>query len=383
MTGLQKVIEQVLDIDLDEDERQVEAYVSSLLEFARERERHDAFSKAKIYSEDPFQDRNLQGLRDLIKSTKNLISNVEFKDTVTKHIARDSLIALYLDLMGQYANQEELRLKRSWVNDLLLNIKSKLQLRSAAPKITDVELYDVALNKQKIERFSEIAKLARVPKTPLRKGMRGFTVVAEVGPFKGAQEIWNVLRRRPASFTQAFKAYDNPYKYLQQLKAIGGDVKPPDFSAYFVKIDYRILNKDGFDASGGERSEFFLLDEIEGAAEHEMLLLDEPESSFDNTFLKDDVNALIKEIAKKMPVVVVTHNNTVGMTIKPDYLLCTRKEVEDGEVVWRTYSGYPSSKRLRSPDGAEVGTLDVVLGNLEAGSDAYIERRQSYENLED
>ncbi len=383
LTALQQVIEDVMNIDLEEDERQVEAYLSSLLDFARERERHDAFSKAKIYSEDPFPDRNLKGLQDLIASTKNLISNVEFKETIAKHVARDNLIALYVDLMQKYASQEELRLKRAWVNDLVQNIKSKLQLRSAAPRISDVDLYDVALNKRKISKFEGISKLAQTPKTPLRKSMRGFSVVAEVGPFRGAQEIWNVLRRRQASFANAFKAYDEPNKFLQELKAIGGDVKPPDFSKYFVKIDYRILNKDGFDASGGERSEFFLLDEIEGAAEHEMLLIDEPESSFDNSFLKDDVNALIKEMAKKMPVVVVTHNNTVGMTIKPDYLLFTQKTIEEGEVVWRTYSGYPTSKNLKSPDGKQVDTLDILLGSLEAGSEAYDERRRSYENLKD
>ncbi|WP_040820850.1 hypothetical protein [Thalassobium sp. R2A62] len=383
LAALQQVIEDVLDIDLEDDERQVEAYISSLLEFARERERHDAFSKAKIYSEDPFPDRNLQGLRDLIASTKNLISNVEFKETVAKYLARESLIALYIDLMQQYAHQEELRLKRVWVNDLVQNIKSKLQLRSAAPRIADVELYDVALNKRKIGKFEAIAKLAQVPKTPLRKSMRGFSVVAEVGPFMGVQELWNVLRRRTASFANAFKSYEEPYKFLQELKAIGGEVKPPDFCKFFVKIDYRILNKDGFNASGGERSEFFLLDEIEGAADHEMLLIDEPESSFDNSFLKDDVNALIKEMAKKMPVAVVTHNNTVGMTIKPDYMLFTRKSIEDGGIVWRTYSGYPTSKKLTAPDGAQVDTLDVVLGSLEAGSEAYNERRLSYENLKD
>lgn len=382
LTALQQVIEDVLDIDLVEDERLVEAYLSSLLEFARERERHDAFSKAKIYSEDPFPDRDLKGLKDLIASTKNLISNVEFRETINKHLARENLIALYVDLIRQYERQEALRLKRAWVNDLVQNIKSKLQLRSAAPRILDVDLYNVALNKKKICRFEEIAKHARAPKTPLRKSIRGFSVVAEVRPFGGAQEMWNVLRRRPASFTNAFKAYDEPYRFLQELKAIGGDVKPADFSKYFVKIDYRILNKDGFDASGGERSEFFLLDEIEGAADHDMLLIDEPESSFDNSFLKDDVNALIREMAKKMPVVVVTHNNTVGMTIKPDYLLYTHKAIEDGEVVWRIYSGYPTSKELTSPDGKAVATLDIVLGSLEAGSDAYEERRLSYENLE-
>ncbi len=380
LSSLQHVIEDVLNIDLEEDERRVGQYVSSLLSYANERQKHDAFSKARLYSEDYFPDRNHNGLQELIASTQHLIENIEFKETVEKHLERESLKALYVELMNTYARREEAQLKKKWVNDLTKEIKSKLQLKSAAPKITDVDLYTVALNKRKIKKFVSVTKLARSPRIPLEKHQRGFTVVAEVGPFGGAGELGAVIKRK-VSFSKAFGGYESPYKFLRELKNIGDPVMPSDFSKFFVKISYRILNKDGFDASGGERSEFFLLDEIEGANEHDMLLIDEPESSFDNNFLKDDVNAMIKEISRKMPVVVVTHNNTVGASIKPDYLLCTRKELEDGEISWRVYSGYPSSKTLNSPDGKKVNTWDVMLGNLEAGSVAYEARRQSYENL--
>ena len=380
LSSLQQVIEDVLDINLEEDERSVGQYVATLLEFAEETEKHDSFSKAKIYSEDPFPDRNQKGLQDLIASTKNLISNTEFREIVDEHIEREKLVSLYVNLMNIYAAREKIRLKKAWVNDLTQIIKEKLQLRSAAQRIADVDLYSVALNKRKVQKFTSVAKLARSARTPLRKQKRGFAVVAEVGPFGGAGELGSVIKRKVA-FSQAFETYDDPYKFLQELKNIGDPVMPADFSKFFVKIVYRILNKDGFDASGGERSEFFLLDEIEGANEHDMLLIDEPESSFDNKFLKEDVNAIIREMSRKMPVVLVTHNNTVGASIKPDYLLCTTKELEDGQIIWRIYSGYPTSKDLISPDGKRLSTWDVIMGSLEAGSAAYEERRQSYENL--
>jgi ABC-type polar amino acid transport system ATPase subunit len=41
-------------------------------------------------------------------------------------------------------------------------------------------------------------------------------------------------------------------------------------------------------------------------------IVDEPESSFDNLFLKSDVCKILKGISETMPVVVVTHNSTVG-----------------------------------------------------------------------
>jgi hypothetical protein len=112
-------------------------------------------------------------------------------------------------------------------------------------------------------------------------------------------------------------------------------------------------------------------------------LIDEPESSFDNIFLKDSVNEIIKDISRSMPVVLVTHNNTVGASIKPDYLLYTSKEVEAGRVVYRIYSGFPSSRLLRSTGGKNVSTWDITMGCLEAGVEAYDDRRDGYEDIRD
>jgi hypothetical protein len=84
-----------------------------------------------------------------------------------------------------------------------------------------------------------------------------------------------------------------------------------------------------------------------------------------------------------MPVVLVTHNNTVGASIKPDYLLYTSKEIEAGSVVYRIYSGFPSNRRLRSTDGKTVSTWEITMGCLEAGVEAYDDRRESYEDIRD
>lgn len=380
LSDLQHVIEDMIDVDINEDHRAVDKYINTLLEYAKETKRHNAFSKAKIYSENPFLERDSTGLLGLIDSTKNLISNQEYRDAIDKHIDYADLTALFISLIKLYYEQEQNRLKMSWVNSLTQDIKEKLQLKSAVPKISDIDLYKIALNKRKVQKFDELVKKAREPRTPLRKQKRSFEVVAQVGVFKGAGELKKESRSN-LRFSEAYKTYDHPYKYLQELRELGDPVTPADFSKYFVRIDYRILNKDGLEASGGERSEFFLLDEIDRAISSDMLLIDEPESSFGNRFLKEDVNEMIKEISKKMPVVLVTHNNTVGASISPDYLLYTNKEIEDGEIKWRVYSGHPTSKELTSPDGETISTWEVMLGCLEAGSVAYEERRTSYENL--
>jgi len=287
---------------------------------------------------------------------------------------------LYIELMKLYCERENTRQKKVWVNGLMQEIRDGLQFRSSAPKVADVDLYRVALNRKKIEAFKRVVFLARKPRVVLSKPKRTFEIVAQVRPFKGAGELIRVSRSKVA-FSNAFGRYDDPYEFLQQLKQMESPVVAADYQNYFVKIEYRVLNKEGFDASGGERSEFFLLNALEDAKQHDMLLIDEPESSFDNNFLKKDVNELIKEISAQMPVVLVTHNNTVGASIRPDYVLCAKRELEGSEVVWRTYAGYPTSKKLVSPDGKSINTWDATMGCLEAGATAYVERSKIYENI--
>ena len=111
-------------------------------------------------------------------------------------------------------------------------------------------------------------------------------------------------------------------------------------------------------------------------------MLDEPESSFDNIFLKNEVNELIKDIAKEIPVIVVTHNSTVGASIKPDYVIYTEKRLNGGVVNYGVYTGYPSSKELKSSNGNLISNFDAMLNCLEAGFKTYNERRnETYEIL--
>ncbi|MCG8208455.1 hypothetical protein [Tenacibaculum finnmarkense] len=184
------------------------------------------------------------------------------------------------------------------------------------------------------------------------------------------------------SFSEAFKNYDSPYDYLQQLKNVG--LEEVDYHKYFVNIEYQTLNKHGFQVSGGERSEFNLLHEISDALKYDLLLIDEPESSFDNIFLKNEVNELIKEISKEIPVIVVTHNNTIGASIKPDYMAYTQKKIVNKDIEYNVYFGHPTSKLLQNTSGEKIENLDILLKCLEAGKEAYNERKKTnYEILED
>lgn len=376
---LQYVVNDVIDIDIEENSNSVSRYLDSLIKYAKESEKHDTFSKAKLFSEEEFQTLNQKGLTDLISSAVNLIENVEFKKIIEKHVSIQNIKELILELMSEYGRREKERLKMKWLNDLIKETKNKLQIKSAATTIKYIDLYRIAMDLSKIEKFINVVRLARRKREIMRNTFQRFVIVAIVGEFDGAGEL-KKLSRLKSAFRDAYDEYEDPYKYLQQLKNID-NLEEADYSKYFVKIEYKILNEDGFEVSGGERSEFNLLQEIQDAQKYDMLLIDEPESSFDNLFLKKEVNEIIKDISKNMPVVLVTHNSTVGASIKPDYLLCTKKEVIDGKIEYRIYSGFPTSKELLSSDGKSLNNLVVTMDCLEAGEQTYNERRQGYEDL--
>lgn len=108
--------------------------------------------------------------------------------------------------------------------------------------------------------------------------------------------------------------------------------------------------------------------------------MNEPESSFDNLFLKDGVDALLKDLSKRIPVVIATHNNTIDLSVHPDYIIYTSKEILDsGGQKFHTYAGNPSSSELIDLEGNRISNRQVLLDCLEAGEDAYMDRRNSYE----
>jgi ABC-type multidrug transport system ATPase subunit len=235
------------------------------------------------------------------------------------------------------------------------------------------------MDAKRVERFAEIVGFLKKEAVIFEETIQGFRIEARREQYAGAGEIKTASGVKTA-FADAFRKYANPYEYLRELLA-NESLPRSELYKLFVKIGYRILNKDGFEVSGGERSEYRLLQEIADAQNHDILLIDEPESSFDNLFLNSNVNQILKGISETMPVVVVTHSSTVGASVGADYLLHTKKELENGKPVYRIYSGYPTDKKLLSVDGKTIDSHEIVMDSLEAGVAAYEHRKQGYEAI--
>lgn len=376
-----EVILDVNDIDIKNNEINIENYIESLKKYASENDKLDTFSNCKLYNETQFQLDKLESIKKLITATEILIDNIEYKTLINKHVNDDALRNLIKDLIGKHNELHENNLKKKWINDLVDRIKDDLRFKSTTTSIEEIDLYKFQLEKLKVNKFKTLVKKIQFEKEIDSKEIRGFKVVARTKKYTGANQLKNKSGKK-LSFSDAYCNYEDPYKYFVSLKNITG-LEEADFYKYFIDIEYKTLNKHGFEVSGGERSEFNLLHEISDALKYDLLLIDEPESSFDNIFLKNEVNGLIKDIAKEIPVIVVTHNNTIGASIQPDFIAYTHKKINQGLVEYEVYFGHPTSKLLRNVNGETIENYDILLNCLEAGKSAYNDRRaKSYEILE-
>ncbi len=375
------VVLDVNDIDLKSNEVSLEKYLSSLKKYATESDSLDTFSKCKLYNETKFTLDSLNNIKKLISATETLIEANEYKTIVNKHISDEILKSLIVDLIEKHNELYQTNLKKEWTNSLIETIKENLRFRSTTTSIEEVDFLQIQLEKIKVQKFRNLVKKVQTEKIIDSKEIRGFKVLAKTKKYTGASQLKNKSKSK-LSFSEAFNNYDNPYEFLISLQNIG--IEETEYYKYFVAIDYRTLNKHGYEVSGGERSEFNLLHEISDALKHDLLLIDEPESSFDNIFLKNEVNELIKQISTEIPVIVVTHNSTIGASINPNHLVFTQKLVDSGNVEYKVFFGHPTSKTLKSVDGKIIKNLEVLLNCLEAGAEAYNQRNTvSYEILKD
>ena len=381
LNELKSVIEDVVKIDLKQNHIDVENYLDSLKKFATENEKKDLFSKCTLFSEDIFSIDDLKNLDKVIESVEILIENNEYQDIITKYITTDNLKKLILELINKSIFSKTENEEKKWLNSIINDIKRELGIKTTNSIIEEVDFYKIALDEIKVIKFIEVVQDLKNERKINYEELGKFSIVTSTHIINGASDLQKIAHDKKP-YSQAFSNYSNPYEYLLKLKEIG--VEEAGLHKFFIKIESQTLNKDGFKVSGGERSEFNLIHEIKDATKYDILLIDEPESSFDNLFLKNEINTLIKNISELIPVVVVTHNSTVGASIKPNYVAITHKSIENNEIIYRIFTGYPSDKELICSDGTKVKNYDIILNCLEAGIDAYTERKtQTYEILKD
>lgn len=184
------------------------------------------------------------------------------------------------------------------VNEVVSAIQQKLHVKTTSNRIEDVDLKEYLVNQDKIKKFNQLCDLVKNEHVFKLEKIGKFDLVMTTGKYNNVTEIKERTKTNIA-LAEMFKAnYNNGYNYLNELKQLK-NIPQTDYWKYFVNIKFDIYNEFHLPASGGERAEYNLLNEIKSAINSDILLIDEPESSFDNIFLNTEVNDMIKNLSKK------------------------------------------------------------------------------------
>lgn len=379
ITPINELISNILEIDLNADISELENYHSALISRAISCERNDVFSKTSLFNEITFDVKTNKELEELINAIKVLLDNETYREIIETNIKKESLQALLAKLIIIYRNEQlDVNLKKE-VDKLVKSIQKKLELKSSVDTIPQIDFYSIMKNRLIANRFNEDLKKIKEKSDIFKGDYQRFKIIATKSPYKNVSEMKDGANITTGSFKDTFDKFyrKDSFKYIKQLKEDG--VALDKLGKTLVEIKYKVINQKGTEISGGEKAEFNLLKELDDAKNYDILLLDEPESSFDNPYIKENINTLIKDISNKTPVFVVTHNNTLGISNKADKIIYTM--YNDKEHKYEVYVGNFTDTMLIDKDGKKIKTYDVIVSCMEAGVDAYEERSKIYENL--
>lgn len=169
----------------------------------------------------------------------------------------------------------------------------------------------------------------------------------------------------------------NTVKYLKMLKR-KELLDTRRISQALIKRDTQLLTEEGSSASGGQAVALALTLSLDEATEKDIILVDEPEASLDNAFIKNKLIPKLQKLSKDKTVFVVTHNSTLGALLNPDYLIVAKK---DSKGNYQLLSGDYSSKQLFDPEGMSYSSFEDFIDAMEAGVGTFNEKKESYDEL--
>lgn len=371
---MKDAVDYINKIDIQSDVNLVDNYLISLKDYAEKTDIHDIFSKCKLFNEQPTSSIDTNEINTLISSVGLLIENVKYRSIIDKYASKSDLKILIQEFfnISRSIDIENEIIAES--NKIVSKVKESLSRSSALTPIDDFNILDIAENLYSVQIFNEICNESKMEKSIYENDLYRFKVNAKRKPYQNVTQLKKRIGSTQ-SLTDAFSKYYSPYHYVKEL--FNARLQSDQISKSIFDIEYTTLGNNGNEISGGERAEYVLFSELNDANKFEIVLIDEPESSFDNIFLRDNIRQLIKDLSRKTTLFLVTHNHTLGVLLNPDRIIYT----EEKEGDYFVYSGLLSSKHLKTADGKEIGNYITLIETMEAGEEAYKERGNIYANL--
>jgi hypothetical protein len=381
---LKSLVDKAGKIDIQLNKSSISEYLTSTVSYAKNQDKEDAYSKMKLFSETTYPKEDIDDLKKVLKALQTLLENEKYKNTINKYLSNDNLLKLFVELNKKY----ETNLKKNFIatetNISVKTIKTELGKKSAVPQPQECDFVEYAKNKLFIDKFNSLINSVYEELIILDKSVFGtFKLIGKCSKIRNVSELKKAIGNTNISNFTAdnFLECKEPHDLLLNLLKEGILRNNSDAYKGFWKIEYEIVNNYGKSLSGGEKAEYNLLSKLKDSQKYEIILIDELESSFDNIFLTSNVIQLIKDLSIKSTVFIVTHNNNLGVLIKPNRIIYTEKNITSSGLEYKIFSGNYDAKELKTMSGEAKSNYFALINTMEAGEEAYDERRMIYENI--
>lgn len=354
----------------------VRHYLDDLKKHAQTSALEDSYSKCRLFNACNI-DLPPEGDTDsLISATGALLSSQDHADLIDEIIGRDRLVELLKRLVAESQAVALKRLAVTEANRIVKVAKQKLAISSVELKpdpIFDSVFDDEAFFRKASALLDDCWREKRICDDG-GETFSKYSVIATRKRYANARVIKDALHLGNGVSLAGMAALTSS-GYIDKLLTIE-DVDSLVPALFNVEIGVRD-DKDA-EPSGGQRTECVFLGRLAEATGSRYVLIDEPESSFDNPFLDVVIAGKIRELARNATVVVATHNQVLGLALNPNKLLLTSYD-RDADRYGLAYGGLREKALTLDSGGDGPDARISVLDILEAGHESYERRKVYYE----
>ena len=356
--------------------RAIKAYLKSLKSYAESSFQSDCYSRCALHRATSIEKPDSTDTESLIGATIQLLKSSDNADLVEGLVGRERLTRL-LESLVERATKELRREKCIELSNTVIKLVKQSLKVSAVDDYPTPYLYEAAEKEAYAKRLTELVDSCWSPKLIADdKGatFSDYSIKFNRCKFSKANDVKTALGA-DSSLQLSGITNKGSQDYVDCLLSLPDNLC---LSSGLFDVQVRMEDDKGAALSGGQRTECVFVGKLKEAYGKSVILIDEPESSFDNPFLSKTIAGRIRELAKSSTVVVATHNQVLGFDLKPDKVFVARYDKDIGK--YSILGGSPHDKMLTADEHSEP-TAEAMLEILEAGLPSYNNRREYYEEL--
>ncbi|WP_165619524.1 hypothetical protein [Streptococcus equi] len=366
--------------DADTELNDIEKFLTDVKRFANEMARSQSSQKYLLFKETEFELSNIEYIRDALINIKEVIEKNEIWKLLSNAAQKkNNFIEVYSELRNIYLKHKRDNELRQKVNAIMGDIKATVTARTGISNIQECSINKV-IHKYQLEKKMDDFLKRIIVETPMKnERLHGYQIQVNLVPYQSASQFLEEIGKREAVNDDLIKAYNKKdfITFLKNLKK-KSFYNEANFAEYLVRKEVKLLDSEGTPASGGQAVGFALMLRLNEAKNKPVILIDEPESSLDNAYIKTELNKALKNLSENSMVVVITHNSTLGALLEPDYLIVTSKS-DNGE--YSIMSGEFSSSKIRDAEGIEEKSYNKFVEAMESGIESYKKKGVIYGSL--